>query len=106
MFVGGAAALQERTRTHAHARIGHFEHFRRVSVCAFLCASLCRFMLLHDVVLPWFLTVWACCVGFASASCFVFLLFVSIFICRVRRFRQKCKYSLRQRIQRRAGGFL
>lgn len=46
----GAALPQERTRTHARTRAGHFEHFPRVSVCAFsVCFSvplLCRFLTL------------------------------------------------------------
>ena len=52
-----------------------------------------------DVVLSCLLTGAACRVGFASVLCFVFLLSVSIFICRLGRFCQKCKYSLRQRIE-------
>ena len=45
----GAAVSQERTRTHARTRAGHFEHFPASVCAAFVCFSLpllCRFLTL------------------------------------------------------------
>ena len=71
----GAAALQERTRTHAYARIGFYIHSPVFLCVLFPCASLCRFMTFSDVVLPCLLTLWVFVVVrglcFVPFSCFL-----------------------------------
>ena len=94
----GAAALQERTRTHAHARIGFYIHFPACCVCFFRVLLFAASTAFSDVVLPCLLTVWACCGGVWSVFFCFFMLFVSVFIYVLSRFQQKCKYSLRRRI--------
>ena len=70
----GVAVSQERTRTHIRTRSRILSTFPCFCVCFFRAASLCCFYAVSsDVVLPCLLTLWACRVGFASASCFVFL---------------------------------
>ena len=82
----GAAVSQERTRTHAYARIGFYIHCPVFLCVLFPCASLCRFMTFSDVVLPCLLTLWACRGGVWICVFPLFMLFVSIFIYVLSRF--------------------
>lgn len=95
----GAAASQERTRTHARTSNRILYTFPCLLCVLFRVLLFAVPMPFSDVVLPCFLTVWCVLPVCGGVVCFVFLLSVSVFIYVLGCFCQICTYSLRQRIE-------
>ena len=85
----GAAALQERTRTHAHARMGFYIH-SPVFLCVLFCVLLfAASMPFPDVVLPCLLTLWRRVVVVSLLCCAVFHAFCKCLYLRFEPFSAK-----------------